>query len=138
MGKRLLFPDWPYGGIDDPTVCKEKSLARQSDFESSDINAIMRRYEKTGVLPLDTREAVFTDVSGIGSYRDALEVMQKASEGFLALSPAIREKFLNDPVVFLDFASKPENRAELEKLGVLAAPEASPDVAPAEEPAKPA
>lgn len=136
MGDRFLFPDWKEGGIDRPTVCPEKSMTRQSDAEGADINQIMKRYEKTGVLPLDTREAVFTDVSAIGSYRDALEVMEKAQEGFLALAPAIREQFLNDPVAFLDFASRPENRAELEKLGVLAAPAAEPVVA--EEPAKPA
>lgn len=123
MSERLLFPDWPFGGIDRPTVGFEKSLTRQSELESSDINAVMKRYEKTGVLPLDTREAIFTDVSAVGSYRDAVEVMVKAQEGFLALSPGIREKFGNDPVAFLDFASRPENAGELEKLGVLASPE---------------
>lgn len=123
MADRLLLAGWPYGGVDRPTVCAEKSMTRQSDAESADINVIMRRFEKTGVLPLETREAVFTDVSSIGSYRDAFEIMQKAQEGFEALSPAIREKFLNDPVAFLDFASRPENLAELVKLGVLAAPE---------------
>lgn len=128
-GERLLYPDWPQGGIDRPTVCKEKSLCRQSDFEGSDINAIMKRFEKTGVLPLDTREALFTDVSAIGSYRDALEVMQRAQEGFLALPPGIRERFGNDPVAFLDFTSDPRNMAELTAMGVLAAPEGAPVVA---------
>lgn len=131
MTERYVLAGWSQGGVDSPTVCREKSMTRQSDAEGADINQIMRRYEKTGVLPLDTREAVFTDVSAIGSYRDALEVMQKAQEGFLALAPAIREQFFNDPVAFLDFASRPENRAELEKLGVLEAPQGEAVVAPA-------
>lgn len=137
MNGRLLVPGWVVGGIDIPTVCEEKSMTRQSDFEGSDINAIMKRFEKTGVLPLDTREALFTDVSGIGSYRDAMEVVMRAQEGFLALSPAIRERFGNDPVAFLDFTSDPKNMAELEAMGVLAAPEAEPVVAAPAAEAKP-
>lgn len=137
MGDRYLFPDYKDGAIDRPTVCQEKSLTRQSDLEGSDINAIMKRFEKTGVLPLDTREALFTDVSGIGSYRDALEVIQRAQEGFLALSPAIRERFGNDPVAFLDFTSDPKNMAELTAMGVLAAPEGAPVVAEAASAAPP-
>lgn len=139
MGDRYLFPDWKEGGIDRPTVCSEKSLCRQSDLEGSDINVIMKRYEKTGVLPVDTREALFQDVSGIGSYRDAMDVVLKAQEGFYALSPAIRERFGNDPVAFLDFTSRPENMAELEAMGVLEAPEAEvvPPAAPAEAPKGP-
>lgn len=129
--ERALLPGWTVGGLDRPTECKEKSLTRQSDFEASDINFIMKRFEKTGVLPMDTREALFTDVTGIGSYRDALEVMQVAEQGFLALDPGVREKFGNDPVAFLDFCSRPENLAELEAMGILAAPEGAPVVAPA-------
>lgn len=131
MDQRLLFPDWPHGAIDTPTICKEKSMARQSEFESSDINAIMKRFEKTGVLPMDTRPALFQDVSEIGSYRDALETMRLAEEGFMALSPAIRDKFGNDPVAFLDFTSRPENFAELQAMGILEAPDTPKDVAPA-------
>lgn len=128
MKERQVYPGCDTGGVDRPTVCEEKSLTRQSEMQSADINAIMERYEKTGVLPMDVREAVFTDVSEIGSFRDALEIMRAAERGFMELSPAMREKFGNDPVAFLDFASRPENRAELEKLGVLAAPEGAPIV----------
>lgn len=128
MKERRVYPGCEDGGIDRPTVCEEKSLTRQSEMQGADINAIMQRYEKTGVLPMDVREAVFTDVSEIGSFRDALEIMRAAERGFMELSPAMREKFGNDPVAFLDFASRPENRPELEKLGVLAAPEGAPIV----------
>lgn len=122
-GQREMFPGYKDGAIDRPTVCSEKSLTRQSDAESADINVIMRRAEKTGVLPLYTREALFTDVTAIGSFREALETMRVAQEGFLALSPEIREKFGNDPVAFLDFTSNPANLAEIQAMGLLASPE---------------
>lgn len=128
MSQREIWPGYKEGGIDRPTVDFGKSMTRQSDAEGADINVIMKRAEKTGVIPVYTREALFTDVSGIGSYREALELMRVANEGFLALSPAIREKFGNDPVAFLDFTSNPANLPELQSMGLLATPEGEPVV----------
>lgn len=119
MDGRLMFPLDPDGPVDRPTICLEKSMTRQSEAESCDINVIMRRYEKTGLLPVSTREAVFTDVSEVGSFREALEVIQRATEGFLELPVAVRARFQNDPVAFVDFCGDPENRAELEELGLV-------------------
>lgn len=130
MGDRLLFPEWPQGGVDRPTVCKEKSMTRQSEAESCDINQIMKRFEKTGVLPVDTREAVFTDVSEIGSFREALDVVARATEGFMALPAHVRAEFGNDPVAFVDYCSDPANRGHLEELGLVEKAEAAPEVAP--------
>lgn len=130
MAERLLYPDWPYGGVDRPTVCGEKSMTRQSEAESCDINQIMKRFEKTGVLPMDTREAVFTDVSEIGSFREALDVVARATAGFMELPAKVRERFGNDPVYFVDFCQDPANRGELEELGLVETAEAAPEVAP--------
>lgn len=137
-GQREMFPGYKDGAIDRPTVGFEKSITRQSDAEGADINVIMKRAEKTGVLPMYTREALFTDVSAIGSFRDAMELVKLAQEGFLALSPAVREKFGNDPVAFLDFTSNPANLAEVQAMGLLDAPEGAEVVAPpAPAPAEP-
>lgn len=121
--ERLLFPDWPDGGIDRPTVCKEKTLTRQSEADACDINFIMKRYEKTGILPVSAKEAAFTDVSEVGSFREALDVIQRAEEGFMQLPAKVRERFGNDAVAFVDFCSDPANLAELQDLGVVEAPE---------------
>lgn len=128
---RLLFPDWPFGGVDIPTVCSEKSMTRQSEAGSCDINAIMRGYEKTGVLPVEAREAVFADVSTLGSFREVLDVIQAATEGFMELPARVRARFDNDPVAFVDFCGRPENRAELVELGLVEAPAPAPVVAAA-------
>lgn len=132
MTDRLLFPDWPFGGVDRPTVCKEKSLTRQAGAEEADINFIMKRYEKTGVLPLETQERVFADVSELGSFREAMDVVRAAEESFMSLPARVRARFENDPVAFVDFCSDPGNRDELVQLGLVEpAAEAAP-VAPAE------
>ena len=58
--------------IRDGTIDYGPSLARQSEKAYSDINVIMRKYVKTGVLPPQTREGFFADVSKVGDYREAL------------------------------------------------------------------
>lgn len=121
---RLLFPEDPNGPVDIPTVCPEKSLTRQSEAESCDINVIMKRYEKTGVLPQDMREAVFADVSAFGSFREVMETVRQATDGFMALPADVRARFANDPVSFIDFCADPANLGELERLGLVEASQA--------------
>lgn len=118
MSGRLMYPSDPDGPVDNPTICREKSMTRQSEAEECDINRIMARYEKTGVLPLETREAVFMDVSELGTYQDVLANIQKAEAGFLQLPPKVRERFGNDVASFLDFCQV-ANPAELEELGLV-------------------
>lgn len=131
MEQRLLFPEDPKGPVDNPTVCREPTMTRQSEVAAADVNEIMKRYEKTGVFPVDGREAAFTDVSTVGSYRDALEVVQRATEGFMALPAAVRERFGNDAVTFVDMVSggvlAPE---ELLELGLVEKAAEPPVVAP--------
>lgn len=95
------------------------SLTRQSELKSADINLIMAKFEKTGVLPPATREGFFADVSTVGDYRDALDRVKMADGYFLNLPPKIRAKFENDPAVFLDFVSDPANLPEIEELGLI-------------------
>lgn len=130
MSQRQLYPDWPFGAIDEPTVCKEKSATRQSEAEASDINFIMKRYEKTGVLPVATREALFMDVSNFGTFHEALQHVEEARSAFDALPPKVRARFQNDPVAFVDFCSTPGNRDELVQLGLVEETAAQPVVAP--------
>lgn len=132
MKGRLLFPEDPEGPRDIPTVCKEPSMTRQSEAESCDINVLMKRYEKTGVLPMDMREAVFADVSSFGSFREVMETVRKATDAFMELPAATRAQFGNDPVTFIDFCGDPANLPELERLGLVETAQApvSSEVAP--------
>lgn len=119
------------GGVGGPTVCREPTLTKQSEAAATDINLIMKRYEQTGLLPQAVREAVFTDVSQVGDFRTALEVIRVAQEGFMQLPAGVRSEFQNDPAAFVDFCSDPGNRARLVELGLVEAEAAAPEVAPA-------
>ncbi len=99
-----------------------KSLTRQSEMAACDINNIMAKYEKTGVLPVEGREAFYADVSMMGDYRSALENVRMADEAFMSLPAKVRSKFDNDPAGFLDFCSDPANRDEMVEMGLIEAP----------------
>lgn len=116
------------GGVGGPTVCREPTLTKQSEAAATDINVIMKRYEQTGLLPQAVREAVFTDVSQVGDFRTALEVIRVAQEGFMQLPAQVRAEFRNDPAEFVDFCSDPGNRARMVELGLVEAETPKPGV----------
>lgn len=96
-----------------------KSLTRQSEAASADINLIMKKYDKTGILPPATRQGFFADVSSVGDYREAVERVEKADDMFMQFPAEIRSKFSNDPAEFLDFVSDPGNLPEIEEMGLI-------------------
>lgn len=106
------------------------SRARQSEAKYADINLIMAKYEKTGVLPPATREGFFADVSMVGDYRDAVARVEKMDEYFLHLPVDVRKKFEHDPAAFLDFVSDQKNLAEIEEMGLIAKSEEEVPVKP--------
>lgn len=105
---------------DSPLVCLDKSLTRQSEKDSADINVLLARYDKTGVLPVNPIEGLYLDVSQMQDYRESLDQVNLAGEFFKALPAKIRADFDNDPSQFLDFAVVPENRPKLEEYGLVA------------------
>lgn len=55
-----------------------ESLTQQSFQDSVDINSIIARYDRTGVLPLPTRPAQYADVSGLNKeFTDLLTVNRR-------------------------------------------------------------
>lgn len=115
------------------TVCLEKSLTRQSELAGCDVNVIMKRYEKTGELPMNARTAIYADVSEVGDYRTALQIVRDGEAAFMQLPAAVRAKFGNDVGAFLDFAADPANQEDLVQLGLVEAPKAPAPVEPAPE-----
>lgn len=114
-----------------------KSKTRQSEADALDINNIMKKYEKTGVLPFAGREAFYADVSTMGDYREALAAVTMADEAFMALPAGVRSKFENDAAQFLDFCSDPSNREEMVEMGLIEDVSGVAPVEPVVEPAAP-
>lgn len=98
------------------------SLTEQHHKDDCDINVVLRRYMKTGVLPEAARGGVYGDFTASASdFREAMNVITEARERFEALPSEVRERFSNSPEKLLAFLDDPENRTEAIKLGLVKA-----------------
>lgn len=97
----------------------------QSAKDECDINKIMERYARTGLLQVDGRTPHWgIDVTNAPKdLETAYAAVMRAEELFAALPAVVRRRFGDDPVQFCDFANDPANVDELRKMG-LAKPEA--------------
>ncbi len=104
----------------------EKSMTQQNFAVSSNINNIMARYEKTGIIDnVNKQSALYGDYSEFPSYSEALNFIHLADELFNKLPAKIRAEFSNDPNIFLEFANDPRNNQQMIDLGLIKAPEPS-------------
>jgi len=97
-----------------------KSLTHQSMAPECDINTIMKKYEKTGVLEHRNRfEGAYGDFTDVPSdYHESMNAVIAADEMFSTLPARVRRRFHNDPGAFIDFAANPDNASELVALGL--------------------
>lgn len=116
--KRVVYTDThPYldPGID---CSNDPSRTDQSQAPDCDINKIVSSFLKTGVLPGINGPQVFADVSDPLDYHQAMDIVLNAENQFMSLDAHTRKRFANDPALFLEFASDPQNGAEMIKLGL--------------------
>lgn len=100
---------------------KDKSLTNQADMEAADINKIMARYQKTGVLVDDfgvQRQPTFGDFSELHDYHEMLIAVRNAERVFGTLPAATRNFFKNDPQELINFLDNPENDDKAVELGL--------------------
>jgi len=109
--------------------CIGPSMTKQSHTDECNINLIMKRFERTGVLEhVTTYSPQWGDFSDTpSSYSDAINQVQAANEMFLSLPSKIRARFDNDAGAYIDFVQNPANAEELNELGLTKlAPKGSP------------
>ena len=104
------------------------SLTKQSFRDETNINGIMAKYEKTGLIAhVNEHKGQYGDYSGAQDYHSSMNQVLAAQEAFGSLPSSIRKRFENDPGAFLAFMDDPENEGEARQLGLL----------PAEQPSEP-
>lgn len=111
------------------TTCPEHTLTRASEAAACDINNIMRRFEKTGILPEGKAPPYFGDVSQIGDYRTMQHQMIAAQNLFDQLPLETRQLFDHSVAALLDFVADPANKSYAQELQLLP-PDAAPEPAP--------
>ncbi len=110
--------------------CDDASLTQQQFKEESDINTIVDRFLKSGVLPTAASMPQYVDYEGVFDFQSAMNVVKAADDNFMRLDAKVRARFNNSPQAFLEFFANPDNAEEAVRLG-LAIPKAPSSVAQA-------
>lgn len=97
------------------------SRTKQSFREQVNINSILARHRKSGMVDhVNGKQPFYGDVSNIGTYQEALDVVNRAAQLFNGMSAAVRRRFDNDPLRMIEFLQDPANLDEATKLGMVA------------------
>lgn len=110
----------PFAVVEAKPIIFEKSLTKQAFKDECDINKIMARYQKTGMLDhIRSNQPLYEDVTTVPDYHSAMIQVATVQQAFEGLSSDLRERFGNDPGRFYDFAVDPKNADQLVKWGML-------------------
>lgn len=105
--------------VDDVNFVKGSSRTKQAFKDECDINRIMRKYQKTGLISHIREGGRWgEDVSNAQDFQTSLNIVIAAQAAFAALPSDIRNKFGNDPKKLLAFIDDPKNEQELVTLGL--------------------
>lgn len=110
--------------IDPETGEEILSKTHQSFKAECDVNNIMKRYERDGIMDhVNEHQGDYGDYTDVQDYQTSLDQVHAAQEAFATLPGNIRGRFENDPQQFLDFVDDPANLPEMEKMGLLQTPD---------------
>lgn len=105
------------------------SLCKQSFKKDCDIHVILKQFDKSGMIThLNRYPAGYGDVSGLGDFRNSMNVVLQAETMFSSVPAKIRSRFGNDPAAFLEFVSNPDNFEEMITMGLANKPKVTKEV----------
>lgn len=92
------------------------SMTEQHHARACDINAIMAKYIKTGVIEhISKYEPTFADVSQL-DFKQALDTVCRVESEFYDLPAFVRDHYDNDPQNYINAITTPEGLKELKSL----------------------
>lgn len=101
------------------TVNHSPSKTDQSWKKDTDVNEIMRKFQKTGqITHLSTIQERYGDVSDVPDLDVAMQQIEDAQSAFMAMPSALRKKFNNDPADMINWLQDPRNDEEAITLGL--------------------
>jgi len=115
-----------------PTVDTGPGLTKQSMAKDTDINLIMAKYQKTGLVNfVNENQGEYMEAPEM-DFHQAIDYIAKSKELFDEMPSTLRKRFNNDPGEFLDFVHDPNNADEMVSLGLAKRVNEAPAAAPAE------
>lgn len=95
-----------------------KTVTKQSFKDDCDINLIMAKFIKTGVLDHLREHGAEYGFASSDDFRASMEIISKAESMFEELPSQIRTQFDNDPATFLDFVQDENNIPKMQEMGL--------------------
>lgn len=104
------------------------SMTVQSQKDEADINVLVKRFGLTGNMPVNVRVPTYGDFTGVESYQEAMNAVIAAENSFMQMNSEVRNRFGNNPELFVKFCSDENNIEEMRKMGLAVTPK--PDIIP--------
>lgn len=101
------------------TVNSGELLTEQAHAKECDMNYILRDYEKTGLIKHANKHAGRYDDVTVQDFQEAQFLIAEAKNMFQELPSTVRKRFDNNPGQFLEFVQNPNNKAEMQVMGIL-------------------
>lgn len=98
-------------------VADDHPRTKQAFKDECDINRIMRKFQKTGILEHTRRHAPQYGEASTMDLLTAQTIIKDAERMYQELPSSVRKKF-SGPVDFLQFVENPENAEEIYKMGL--------------------
>lgn len=100
-----------------------KSDTAQDKRNQCDINRIMERAKKNGIMPnFNQRKLIYADFASLPTYQESLNKVIAMENEFMSLPAKTRKEFDNDPQKLLDFVTNPANEEKSIELQLLPKP----------------
>jgi len=96
----------------------QPSLTQQHSKDEVDINLIMARYIKTGVLDHVAKYEPQYSENTATDYHESMNIVIRANDMFADLPSSVRKQFDNNPAEFLNFVQNPDNISKLAEMGL--------------------
>lgn len=121
----VIRATYPFVRVPVLLMCDPAEDRTQQSFKDEcNINFLMKRYEKTGVLPVGRQtRPQYVDATVI-NFQSAMERVAEVRGVFSLLDAKTRKRFENDPEQMLEFLADPSNLEEARRLGLVAPEEA--------------
>ena len=114
-------------------TCSDATRAKQSFSADCDINNIMARYQKTGIIThVAAQQGDYKDLPNYEDFHASMNAVAAANSSFASLPSSVRSRFENDPGKFLDFVQDEANADEMVSMGLSNPSQELPIPAPTE------
>ena len=100
----------------------EKGMTRQEFANECEINNIMAKYQRTGLLDhINNHAPEYGDYDAV-DFQTAMDTIKTGEAMFAELPSKARKYFNNNPAEFMEFVNDPDNVEKLHELGLTSKP----------------